>query len=423
MTNGTSEPLKFHHPSALRYGASIWFVISMAAGFAILNHKLPWPVVPAFGAAFVVLWFLALRMLAAIGSRRHATLSLVALLVIGAGVGVVLHRNLPLNRGPVGGDRDEALELGAHAIAHGQYPYYFPTGTSLGWNNTISNWPGSILLGMPFALLTDVGWQNLAWVMVAVLFTVRRSMTPPVVPAALVMLLATPTVLGDMKSGSDLVANGVYFATALAIVIHAVEGRRTLPILLAGAFLGITASSRAPFFILLLPISLFFVYRVGVRRTLLPIGTAALAAAAITAPFYFYDPRAFGPPLVSAAIAGRWKHILPHSEIVIPLISVAWIVLRRKDLRTFPGLMAVCAEAVILPVLSVFILANIDHHRGGSSTGADVIFWLDYSLLGIGFAFYLMTSIGNEIFSRPDAEASHPEFDRVLPSVTTSTVK
>lgn len=405
MTNGTSESLKIRYPVALRYGLSLFFAISMAAGFALLNHKLPWPIVPAFGAAFVVMWLFVLRMCPMAGARKHATLSLIALLAIGAGVGVVLHRNLPLNRGPVGGDRDEALELGAHAIAHGQYPYYSHTGTTVGWDNVISNWPGSILLGMPFAMLTDVGWQNLAWVMLAALLTVRRSTTPMLLPAALLMLLATPTVLGDMKSGSDLVANGFYFATALAIVIHSTDRWRTTHVILAAAFLGITVSSRASFFILLLPIAIFFVHRVGVRRMFAPIGTAVLVAAAVTAPFYLYDRRAFGPTLVSAAIVGRWQHILPRSDLVIPLISVAWIVLRRKDLKTFAGLMAVCAEAVVLPVLTVFVLAIIDHHRGGSSTRADVIFWLDYSVLGIGFVFYLMTSMGSEIFANQHTDS------------------
>jgi hypothetical protein len=404
MTNGTSESLKIHYPSALRYGASLFFAISMAAGFALLNHKLPWAAVPAFGAAFVVFWFVVLRVIAAIGPRKHAALGLLALLIIGAGVGVVLHRNLPLNRGPVGGDRDEALETAAHAIVHGHYPYYFHTGVALGWDNVISNWPGSILLGMPFALLTDVGWQNLAWVMVAALFSLRRSATPLVVPAALVMILATPTVLGDMKVGSDLVVNGFYFATAVAILIRATDPWKTTHVILASAFLGITVSSRAPYFIMLLPVSLFFVHRLGVRRTFVPIGTAILVAAAITAPFYLYDPSEFGPSRVSASIAGRWRHILPRSDLILPMISVAWIVLRRKDLTKFAGLMAVCAEAVVLPVLTVFILAIIDHRRGGVTTPEGMIFWLDYSLLGIGFAFYLMTSMGSEIFARHLAE-------------------
>lgn len=405
MSNGTSGSRTINYPSAFRYGASLFFVTTMAAGFGLLNHRLPWPAIAAFGAAFVALWFLILRICATGSHGKHFAISLLALVIICVGIGAILHRHLPLNRGPVGGDRDEALELGAHAIAHGQYPYYFRTGTAVGWNNVISNWPGSILLGIPFALVTDVGWQNLAWVSVAVLFTARRSTTPLVVPAALIMLLATPAVLGDMKVGSDLVANSFYFATALAMLIRAVDSGRRWSVLIAGAFFGITVSSRASFFVLLLPIALFFILRVGSRRTLFPIGTAVLVAAAITAPFYLYDPKAFGPILVSASIAGHWKHILPHSDAVIPLISVTWIVLRRKDLKTFPGLMAVCAEAVVLPVLTVFILAIIDNRRGGESTRVSIVFWLDYSLIGIGFAFYLMTSMGSEVFQRLPAKA------------------
>jgi hypothetical protein len=58
-----------------------------------------------------------------------------------------------------GSDSDDALVVGVRLLLHGHYPYYGRT--YLG--NEISDFPGQLLMAVPFVLLGSVALQNVFW--------------------------------------------------------------------------------------------------------------------------------------------------------------------------------------------------------------------------------------------------------------------
>jgi len=68
-----------------------------------------------------------------------------------------------------GSDREDALRVGLNAIRHHEYPY--DAVTYLG--NPITPLPGALFLAAPFFALGHVSWQNILWLALFFLFTVR----------------------------------------------------------------------------------------------------------------------------------------------------------------------------------------------------------------------------------------------------------
>jgi hypothetical protein len=90
--------------------------------------------------------------------------------------------------------------------------------------------------------------------------------------------------------------------------------------------LGVGLSSRANFF-LLLPLMFVALGRgVGLKTAARLMVTVGLACAAVTLPFYLFDPGGFSP-LHTTDELGRFDAVLSHAGLIIPLITAAAAIL------------------------------------------------------------------------------------------------
>ena len=280
------------------------------------------------------------------------------------------------NSGVVGGgtDRDEALNIAVEALLRGQYPYYLKTYL----NAPISPLPGSLLLAAPFVLLGNSAYQNLFWV--AVLFlTLARFVGDPRVALLLLwtVLGLSPLFWQEFVTGGDLLANSIFVCVFVLLTMQAYQGPTSLgwQKLVAVGLLGVGLASRPNYVLLLLPV-FFWIWRAqGLRQAFLATAVASGVAAALTLPFYFYDPDGFSP-LHAFRKVGQFSAMLPFAGALIVVMSglVALALalrLRKADQVVF---FRACALPQALPVaigLAFYFVAGR----------------LDYTFPSYGFSF------------------------------------
>jgi uncharacterized membrane protein YidH (DUF202 family) len=220
-----------------------------------------------------------------------------------------------------GSDRDESLNLGVMALARGQYPYY--ERTQLG--NPVSQMPGSLLLAMPFALLGNAAWQNLFWSAIYFVLAVRVTGNAGSALALSAVLLAlSPIFLEDIVTGGDLVANSVVVLGAMTCLLDvARRSPQTTRLAAASAGVGVALSSRLSFLLLLPLLVNELAGHLGVRRTAVSLMIAGVAFAAITLPFYCYDPAGFAPMAVQNKFA-QFGDYAPARVFLLPVSCVAF---------------------------------------------------------------------------------------------------
>src|SRR5829696_1085139 len=219
-----------------------------------------------------------------------------------------------------GSDRDEALNIASTELLRGHYPYYQETY----FGNAISPMPGALLLAIPFVLIGNSAYQNLFWLFVFFLFTIsylndRRS--------ALLLLWTiialSPVVLQEFVTGGDYLANSLYVMLAIVWLVRAVlrsdfGGWETL---VPAVFLGIALSSRANFATLLPLIFSALVAVSGWKTAAKCVAVTCVTSAAITLPFYIYDPQGFSPLLTAAGKLGDFRSMIPFVGLIVPLVT------------------------------------------------------------------------------------------------------
>jgi hypothetical protein len=159
------------------------------------------------------------------------------------------------NSGVVGGgsDADDALNIAAWRLLHGQYPYY--SVTYLG--NPIAPLPGAVLLSVPFVLLGNSAHQNLFWL--AAFFAAIHFYLKDIRSALLLIwacLVLSPVVLNNIAAGVDEISNSIYVLIFMSFVVRNVPDPSSpfLKKIASAIILGIGLSSRSNF-LLLLPLS------------------------------------------------------------------------------------------------------------------------------------------------------------------------
>jgi len=99
-------------------------------------------------------------------------------------------------------DRWSAMDVAVQALSHGDYPY---TATDH-LNGRTSNFPGLLLIGLPFYLLGNVGYlQAASFLLLA--FTLYKTLPIKIAFHYLVLLLMAPAYWWEIFSISDLFSN------------------------------------------------------------------------------------------------------------------------------------------------------------------------------------------------------------------------
>lgn len=268
-----------------------------------------------------------------------------------------------------GSDRDDASNLATNRLLDGEYPYREKT--YLG--NPVSQLPGALLFAAPFVALGTSAWQNLLWIpvfFVALVWHLGSARLALFV--SWTILAVSPGVLRELLTGGDLIANAIYVAVPMLVVLRAPRGR--LLGLAAAVFLGVALSSRANFVYALPLLAAALAQLHGWREALVRTGVVSAALVAITLPFYLYDPDGFTPLKTSGKLS-QFDDVAPHLDVAIVAVAIVLtlaLAFRRFDRRGFV-LMSSAAIVQMLLLVAVVVLDSIRLER------------LDFSFLVPGF--------------------------------------
>ncbi len=327
--------------------------------------------------------------------RQASWLAMGTLLVLLACFAVVY----PIaNSGAVGGgsDREDNLNVATSALLRGQYPYY-PVGY-LGL--PVDVLPGTLLLAIPFVLLGNSAYQNLFWL--AAFFVCTRVYLRDGRQALLmlwVMLAASPAVLQELVTGGDLIANSVsvflfaLFLAGSASNPAASAGQKAV----AAILFGVGLSSRANFLLIVPLVFSFLTGRCGWRNAVKSLGLAGVTFAAITVPFYVYDPEGFSPMRLQNRF-GMFESVLPFARTLIPVATAALALVLSLPRRnaTSVDLLRNCALVMAFPVACGIVLSLAKFGTKG----------LMFAVQGWGlfFLFFGVVAAWSALFREPGFE-------------------
>lgn len=277
-----------------------------------------------------------------------------------------------------GSDRDDAADLATNRLLDGEYPYYEKT--YLG--NPVSQLPGALALAAPFVALGTSAVQSFVWLPVFFVALARHLGSARLALfVSWTALAVSPGVLRELLTGGDLIANGIYVAVPLLVVLRARPGWIALA---AALFLGWALSSRANFVYALPLLFAALVQLWGWREAIVRTGVATVALAAITLPFYAYDPDGF-TPLTTSGKLSQFEDLAPHLDVAVVLVAVvltAALALRRFDRRGL-RLMASAALVQMFLLIAVVVLDSIQLER------LDFTFLVPgYGLVALFFALF-----------------------------------
>lgn len=259
-------------------------------------------------------------------------------------------------------DRDEAIDVAVGHLLAGHNPYECRavSGVHEGCpeaGNPISPLPGAFILALPFVLLFGgSAIQNFFWL--GVFYLAARRWFDSSKQAAVTMLALTvlvPTVLAEVFTGGDLLANTLAVSAALLLCLRA----RTTPQLIAfGTLLGLALAWRVNFVLLAAPLLVFHLKH-GHWRQLGVFGTAsAITFVAVALPLWWLDPAAF-TPLHADGKLGQFDQLLPMPNVWAVALAtsvsgfVAWYA------KSDHGLLLAVAIALLLPPLMGIVLKSI----------------------------------------------------------------
>jgi hypothetical protein len=254
---------------------------------------------------------------------------------------------------------DEALNIAASELLHGRYPYYQKT--YLG--NLISPLPGAILFAAPFVLLGNSAYQNLFWLAVFFIFAIRYFKGGVLALTLLwIILVFSPSVLQNLVTGVDYLANTIYVLLLMWWVIRSVSDG-TAPAwrkIISSALLGIGLSSRSNFLLLTPLLFSALVQNAGWKPAIKYTVVMCLSFLAVTIPFWLYDPQGFTPLIQQTKKVAQYP-VLPFGGIIIPSVAgvIALALSFQRMNRDNVTLFRNCAIVQAFPVLCVIILSSL----------------------------------------------------------------
>lgn len=256
-----------------------------------------------------------------------------------------------------GSDRDDAADLAGKAMLHGRYPYSSPT--YLG--NSISQFPGLIVLALPFVAAGHSAYAFLFWL--PLWFVLVRALsrdTSLALAFTLLALVISPVFVREIVTGGDLVANSISVMLAAWLVWLGVERDRAWWTIGASLALGLTLSSRLNFLFVLPPLLVLVQQLRGTRATLAVVACVSAGFSAVTLPFYVGHEHEFTPLSASNHLAGFNGSIPGGARVVIGigLVLSIGLALRGGSL----GLMEIFGQTAVVQsffLLAVVLLASV----------------------------------------------------------------
>ena len=272
-----------------------------------------------------------------------------------------------------GSDDDNTLDLGAAALLHGRYPY--AQTTYLG--NRLHHLAGSFVLAAPFAALGASALQNLFWIPLffvaagAEMRDSRRALT-----LAWLVLALSPATLHEIATGTGYASNAITACLGLWWLT------RTRHREAAAAAWGLALASRANF-LFLLPLAFGWLHqRAGWRAASRATAVTCAVVAALTLPFYLYDPRAFAP-LEAADRLLRFDALAPHlGAALIGAMAALAIALSIAEMDA-AALFRRCAYVQAFPIAAGLALSSVQEHR--------LTLW--YARYGAFFAWFALMAL------------------------------
>jgi hypothetical protein len=259
-----------------------------------------------------------------------------------------------------GNDRGESVIVGARALLTGHYPYYETTR----FHNVVTQMPGSLLLAMPFAMLGNAVWQNIFWL--AALFVVARALFASdqlALGIIMLMLFASPAALQDFVTGGDLGATAIALLVGMLLLVTLVpdNSEATWKKVAAAALTGMALSSRMNDFLLIPPLFAALSRRARVVDAVFYLGVVGLVFAAVTLPFYWYDPVEFAPLHLHNKFAMFGE--VPNGWILFPTLSLlaSVVIASHPGNRTVRGWLIQSAFVMAVPVV---FLVGLTTYRG-----------------------------------------------------------
>ncbi|MBI4836384.1 MAG: hypothetical protein HY817_03940 [Candidatus Abawacabacteria bacterium] len=261
-----------------------------------------------------------------------------------------------LNQYEGGSNREEALNIAAHHILRGEYPYY--EYAKVAWlapddpqnvGTPISPFPGGVLFSIPFVFLANSAWQNFFWLLV--LFVFLKKVLPNEALMIWFAAFLSPIVWHEVLTGGDLLANTIWITVLSILSIHFIEARMSLKWRTLVFFIfGIGLSSRLNFLLILPAFILTLRNKLHWSQTMKYCLIIMAAFLLITLPFYLYDPNAFSPLHTYQKLA-RFEGVMPSTVVIaLSLIASFAIIWGRKSIFTFARHAAI---ALLIPVLCV----------------------------------------------------------------------
>jgi hypothetical protein len=216
-------------------------------------------------------------------------------------------------------DREDALRIELNAIQHRQYPYNSYTFRG----NPPTPLPGAMLLAAPFFALGHIAWQNILWLALFFVFTIRFFRhRATVLFFFAVFLLLSPANLSDFTSGGDYLTNFFYLAIAVALFVRSLDTALYLCVPSA-LFLGVTLSSRITCVFALIPLLALTLQRTSRTRTMALFTIVLVATATVTLPIFAPHPLAhLLQQLGQNAIKLRYIPSALHPRWSLPLLAV-----------------------------------------------------------------------------------------------------
>lgn len=211
-----------------------------------------------------------------------------------------------------GSDRDDAADIGAQLLLDGQYPYSGKT--YLG--NPISQLPGALVLSAPFAALGKSAYAAFFWLPVFFLLLRRRfrEWRTPVL-LLLAAFCASPSLLRELVTGGDLIANGIYVLGAAWLLLRA---EQPMSFALAAVAVGFTLSSRLTFAFMLPALLVAVAQRRGWTQAAAAGALAVVSFAATTLPFVLRAGPF--PPFEASNYLQRFDDVLPGGGTLVGVL-------------------------------------------------------------------------------------------------------
>ena len=334
-----------------REGAvGLWLVLVFPSSFVV--HKY-------LGWAGTIVYAIVVAAILALGprlSRRVSTRSLVSLVLLMSvliiAAFLVIYPIANTHAAGAGSDDDDALNLGARALLAGVSPY--SRTTYLG--NVLHHLPGAFVLAIPFVALWTSALQNLFWLPLFFLAVRKEVDSRTALGLALLVIPLTPEVLHEVVTGTGYLSNAISVLLGLWWLV------RTTHRDAAAIAWGLTLASRANF-LFLVPLACGYLYqlagwRTAIRALALTCGTTAT----LSLPFYFHDPRHFGP-LEAADRLLVFNQLVPHLGVALMVLMAFVAISLSFTHMDRAGLFRNCMLVQAYPVIAGVVLASVrDRH-------------------------------------------------------------